>query len=78
MVPMFWVHIPEALLSDCGTITSSFIIYNYLMQDVCKLLGIRKLNTTTPFPMLQNGRKVQSDSEDNAMGTFFQINFGVI
>ena len=32
---------PEALLSDWGTNLLSF-----LMQDVCKLLGIKKLNTT--------------------------------
>ena len=39
IVPMFGV--PEALLSDRGTNLLSF-----LMQDVCKLLGIKKLNTT--------------------------------
>ena len=39
IVPMFGV--PEALLSDCGT-----NLLSCLMQDVCKLLGIKKLNTT--------------------------------
>ena len=39
VVPMFGV--PEALLSDRGT-----NLLPHLMQDVCKLLGIRKLNTT--------------------------------
>ena len=43
IVPMFGV--PEALLSDRGTNLMSF-----LMQDVCKLLGIQKLNTTAHHP----------------------------
>ena len=34
--------VPEALLSDRGT-----TILSTLMQDVCGLLGIKKLNTTT-------------------------------
>jgi len=33
---------PEALLSDRGT--------NLLMQEVCRLLGIKKLNTTAHHP----------------------------
>ena len=43
IVPMFGV--PEALLSDRGT-----NLLSCLMQDVCKLLGIRKLNTTAHHP----------------------------
>ena len=42
-MPMFGV--PEALLSDRGT-----NLLSHLMQDVCKLLGIRKLNTTAYHP----------------------------
>ena len=43
IVPMFGV--PEALLSDRGT-----NLLSYLMQDVCKMLGIKKLNTTAHHP----------------------------
>ena len=43
VVPMFGV--PEALLSDRGT-----NLLSHLMGDVCKLLGIRKLNTTAYHP----------------------------
>ena len=43
IVPMFGV--PEALLSNRGT-----NLLSYLMQDVCKMLGIRKLNTTSHHP----------------------------
>ena len=43
IVPLFGV--PEAFLSDRGT-NLLFI----LMQDVCKLLGIKKLNTTAHHP----------------------------
>ena len=39
VVPFFGV--PEALLSDRGT-----NLLSHLMKDVCKLMGIRKLNTT--------------------------------
>ena len=42
-VPMFGV--PEALLSDRGT-----NLLSCLMQDVCKLLGMKKLNTTAHHP----------------------------
>ena len=42
-MPMFGVT--EALLSDRGT-----NLLSHLMQDVCKLLGIRKLNTTAYHP----------------------------
>lgn len=42
-VPQFGV--PEALLSDRGT-----NLLSILMQDVCKLLGIKKLNTTAHHP----------------------------
>ena len=37
--------VPEALLSDGGT-----NLLSSLMQDVCKLLGMKKLNTTTHHP----------------------------
>ena len=37
--------VPEALLSDRGT-----NLLSCLMQDVCKLLGIKKLNTTAHHP----------------------------
>ena len=43
VVPMFGVT--EALLSDRGA-----NLLSHLMQDVCKLLGIRKLNTTAYHP----------------------------
>ena len=43
MVPMFGV--PEALLSDRGT-----NLLSCLMQDVCKLLGVKKFNTTAHHP----------------------------
>ena len=43
IVPQFGV--PEALLSDRGT-----KLLSILMQDVCKLLGIKKLNTTAYHP----------------------------
>ncbi len=39
-IPFYGV--PESLLSDCRT-----NLLPYLMRDVCGLLGIRKLNTTT-------------------------------
>ena len=39
IVPMF--GIPDTLLSDHGT-----NLLSCLMQDVCKLLGMKKLNTT--------------------------------
>ena len=43
IVPLF--GIPEALLSDRGT----YLLFT-LMQDVCKLLEIKKLNTTAHLP----------------------------
>ena len=43
IVPFFGV--PEALLSDRGT-----NLLSHLMKDVCKLLGIEKLNTTAHHP----------------------------
>ena len=43
IVPVFGV--PEALLSDRGT-----NLLSILMQDVCRLLGIQKLNTTAHHP----------------------------
>ena len=43
VVPFFGV--PEALLSDRGT-----NLLSLLMQDVCRLLGVKKLNTTAYHP----------------------------
>lgn len=43
VVPCFGV--PDALLSDRGTNLLSF-----LMKDICKMLGIEKLNTTASHP----------------------------
>lgn len=43
VVPMFGV--PEALLSDRGT-----NLLSHLMQEVCELLGVTKLNTTAYHP----------------------------
>lgn len=43
MIPMFGV--PEALLSDRGT-----NLLSHLMKDVCRILGIKKLNTTAYHP----------------------------
>lgn len=43
VIPFFGV--PEALLSDRGT-----NLLSHLMKDVCKLLGIKKLNTTAYHP----------------------------
>jgi len=43
VIPLFGV--PEALLSDRGT-----NLLSHLVQDVCKLLGIKKLNTTAYHP----------------------------
>ena len=43
VIPLFGV--PEALLSDRGT-----NLLSHLMQDICKLLGIQKLNTTAHHP----------------------------
>ena len=41
VVPMF--EVPEALLSDGGVAN----LLSHLMQDVCSILGIEKLNTTS-------------------------------
>ena len=43
IIPVFGV--PEALLSDRGT-----NLLSHLMQDVCGLLGIKKINTSTYHP----------------------------
>ena len=43
VIPVFGV--PEALLSDRGT-----NLLSHIMQDLCKMLGIRKLNTTAYHP----------------------------
>ena len=37
--------VPECLLSDRGT-----DLLSHLMTDLCKMLGIRKLNTTAYHP----------------------------
>lgn len=39
------VGVPEGLLSDRGT-----NLLSHLMQDVCEMLGIKKLNTTAYHP----------------------------
>ena len=39
------VGVPESLLSDHGT-----NLLSHLMGDVCKLLGVKKLNTTSYHP----------------------------
>ena len=43
IVPFFGV--PEALLSDRG-----INLLSWLMKDVCRMLGIKKLNTTASHP----------------------------
>ena len=43
VVPLFGV--PEALLSDRGA-----NLLSHLMQDVCTLIGVKKLNTTAYHP----------------------------
>lgn len=43
MVPLFGV--PEALLFDRRT-----NLLSHLMQEVCQMLGVEKLNTTTYHP----------------------------
>ena len=43
VIPLFGV--PEAFLSDRGT-----NLLSHVMQDLCKMLGIRKLNTTAYHP----------------------------
>ena len=43
VIPVFGV--PEALLSDRGT-----NLLSHLMKDLCQMLGIRKLNTTSYHP----------------------------
>ena len=48
IIPLFGV--PEALLSDRGT-----NLLSHLMKDVCRLLGIDKLNTTTTHHPQCNG-----------------------
>lgn len=60
MIPFFGV--PEALLSDHGTNLLSNLMFN-----VCKLLGIQKMNTTAYHP--QNGQTVKSHLEIDAEET---------
>ena len=43
VIPLFGV--PESLLSDQGT-----NLLSHLMLDICKALGIKKLNTTACHP----------------------------
>ena len=50
IVPVFGVL--EALLSDRGT-----SLLSHLMTDVCKLLGVRKLNTTAYHPPVRWGSR---------------------
>ena len=47
IVPMFFIpfSIPECLLSDRGA-----NLLSHLMMDLCQLLGIKKLNTTSYHP----------------------------
>ena len=45
VIQMLTCGVPEALLSDSGT-----NLLSHLMKDTCKLLGIRKLNTTAYYP----------------------------
>ncbi len=48
VIPTFGV--PEALLSDRGT-----NLLSHLVQDVCRLLGVKKLNTTGYHPQCDMG-----------------------
>ena len=43
VIPLFGV--PEALLSDCGA-----NLLSHLMKEVCEMMGIKKLNTTSYHP----------------------------
>ena len=57
------------LLSDQGT-----NLLSYIMQDVCKLLGMKKVEYYCTPPAVQwDGRTVQLNLEDNAKETCFQI-----
>ena len=60
VVPMFGV--PEALLSDRGT-----NLLSHLMQDVCSILGIQKLNTS-PYHTECDGmaERFNRNTKDNA------------
>ena len=69
VIPLFGV--PEALLSDRGT-----NLLSHLMQDICKLLGIQKLNTIAHHPE-SHGRKVQSNPKDDVMQTHHKIRLSV-
>ena len=64
IVPLFGVS--KALLSDRGT-----NLLSCLMQDVCKLLGIKKLNTAAHHP--RDGGKVQYDFENDFAETCVQV-----
>ena len=58
VIPLFGV--PEVLLSDKGT-----NLLSHLMWDVCKLLGIQKLNTTAHHPEC-DGMVERFNPEDSA------------
>ena len=76
IVPLFGV--PEALLSDRGT-----NLLSILMQDVCKLIGIKKLNTTAHHPqcdgMIERLNRTfkamlqKQDLEENGMFTYQEL-----
>ena len=56
VVPFFGV--PEALLSDRGT-----NLLSHLMKDICRLLGIKKLNTTAHHPECDGGNALEAGSQ---------------
>ena len=69
IIPFFGV--PEALLSDRGT-----NLLSYLMRDVCKMLGIEKLNTTAYHPQC-NGAVERFNRTLKAMLRKHVMKFGV-
>ena len=68
VIPLFGV--PDALLSDQGA-----NLLSHLMIDLCKLLGLKKLNTTAYHPQC-NGM-VERFIEVYASYTCWQIRAGV-
>ena len=69
LIPMFGV--PEALLSDRGA-----NLLSHLMTDLCALLGIRKLNTTSYYPQC-NGMAERFNRTLIGMLRFHAIKFGM-
>ena len=69
IIPFFGV--PEALLSDRG-----INLLSYLMRDVCKMLGIEKLNTTAYHPQC-NGAVERFNRTLKAMLRKHVMKFGV-